>query len=110
MCTRRLLPIHEDDCHTCDARASALDDCHVFVTCNYEDPYRSNTLIKDRTSGGADHYQVKAGLICMQAAAQPPGCKAKMACTLNVEQAIAMMSDIDTARNRLGKMKRRRIR
>ena len=32
----------------------------------------------------------------MQAAAQPPGCKAKMACTLNVEQAIAIMSDIDT--------------
>ena len=34
--------------------------------------------------------------LCMQAAAHSPGRKAKMACTFNVEQAIAIMSDVET--------------
>ena len=40
----------------------------------------------------------------MQTAAQPPGRKAKMACTFNVEQAIATMSDVENEPKQIGKM------
>ena len=81
--------------HLWCVRASAFDDSRI---CDMQLWRRLpiEHLNEDWASGGADHYQVKAGLICMQAAAQPPGFKAKMAWTLNVEQAIDIMADTDT--------------